>query len=239
MSLLRKFLILVCCFLLLWFIGPWYLLLSGQVKTGRDWRTASRSETKVLAPYHIGKQAAVILLDANAFNWRGMFSTHSWLAVKKQGQERYTIYQVLGWNKYRNKPIVDVSHGQPDRLWFGDKPKVRDIMLGKRAEQFIPKIAKAVAGYPYSKTYVAFPGPNSNTFIAYVLQQVPALKFSMPYNALGRDFGFYFSTRHVNLWGLLGYHLEAHVFYINFMGLTAGFTTQPFAWIVPGMGRID
>jgi hypothetical protein len=225
-------------FLVLLFTGPFYLLFSGQVKTGRDWRTASRAPANLLALKPIGDKAAIILFSAPAFNWRGMFSTHTWLAVKEQKQAEYTIYQVVGWNQYRGKPIVDITHGVPDRQWYGLNPNIEAMLIGDNARSFIPRIKKAVYDYRYAHTYHAWPGPNSNTFVAYVLAQVPTLKFVMPYNALGRDYGWQWNIHSLKIGGVLGYHISSRAIAVNFLGLTLGVSFKPFGLIVPGVGLL-
>jgi uncharacterized protein DUF3750 len=52
----------------------------------------------------------------------------------------------------------------------------------------IDKICAAVARYPYPHEYRAWPGPNSNTFTAYIARQVPELGLDLPSNAVGKDF---------------------------------------------------
>jgi len=39
--------------------------------------------------------------------------------------------------------------------------------------------------YPWPKTDHAFPGPNSNTFTAWVAKEVPSLKLDLPFSAIG------------------------------------------------------
>lgn len=232
-----KTLITLLIIIILFLLGPLYLLLSGQVHLNQNWQTANRSQTGLLKPYHLDKQAAVVLFSAKAFNWRGMFSTHTWLAVKTAEAKRYTIYQVFGWNAYRGLPPVDISHGQPDRYWFGYRPQIDGLIKGEKAQALIPAIEKAVKSYPYANRYVAWPGPNSNTFIQYVLNQVPQLNMQTPFNALGRDYQPRFSFSHISLWGLLGYQVQRHSFVINFLGLTVGVNSKPWAVIIPGVGQ--
>ncbi len=47
---------------------------------------------------------------------------------------------------------------------------------------------QAVASYPYPDTYTAWPGPNSNTFIAHLGREIPALRLTLPPLAIGKDF---------------------------------------------------
>ncbi len=54
----------------------------------------------------------------------------------------------------------------------------------------IPAIEQAVEDYRYSEVgdYRLWPGPNSNSFIAAILREVPGMNATMPPNAIGRDF---------------------------------------------------
>ena len=49
------------------------------------------------------------------------------------------------------------------------------------------QIEAAVAAYPYPHSYRAWPGPNSNTFTAFVARRVPELGLDLPPTAIGKD----------------------------------------------------
>ncbi len=49
-------------------------------------------------------------------------------------------------------------------------------------------ISKARLHYPYSEKYRMWPGPNSNTFIAWALAQVSGHNFVLPFNAFGKGY---------------------------------------------------
>ena len=42
--------------------------------------------------------------------------------------------------------------------------------------------------YPYPNEYKVWPGPNSNTFMAYIGRQVPELHMDLPATAIGKDY---------------------------------------------------
>ncbi|MCP4925636.1 MAG: DUF3750 domain-containing protein, partial [Gammaproteobacteria bacterium] len=46
----------------------------------------------------------------------------------------------------------------------------------------------AARAYPWKHSYKAFPGPNSNTFTAWVAQEVPQLDLDLPWSAIGSGF---------------------------------------------------
>jgi hypothetical protein len=52
----------------------------------------------------------------------------------------------------------------------------------------IDEINKAAHAYPWKTTYSVFPGPNSNTFTAWIAKQVPELELSLPFTAIGSGY---------------------------------------------------
>jgi hypothetical protein len=50
-------------------------------------------------------------------------------------------------------------------------------LRGETAASAIPRIQAAIAAYPFpsSGAYRAWPGPNSNSFVAHVASQVPEI----------------------------------------------------------------
>src|SRR5262245_9175397 len=88
---------------------------------------------------------------------------------------------------------------EPDGRWFGDVPRVLTDVRGAEAAALIPKVEATIAGYAYNNLgdYRAWPGPNSNTFIATLLRAVPELGITLPSNAVGKDFRAYLYRLHV------------------------------------------
>jgi len=41
--------------------------------------------------------------------------------------------------------------------------------------------------YPYPDKYTMLPGPNSNSFIQWILLEVPEIGFSLPMKAIGKS----------------------------------------------------
>src|SRR5690606_26101660 len=76
----------------------------------------------------------------------------------------------------------------PDRLWYGNQPQLLLDLRGEKAAELLPEVLDAVASYPYPDSYTMWPGPNSNTFVAYVGRQVPALRLTLPVTAIGKDY---------------------------------------------------
>jgi hypothetical protein len=154
-----------------------------------DWRSASR-EPAGIAPVPSEQQDAVIqFYAADAFSWRGWFAVHTWIAVKEQNAEEYTVYEVVGWRVNRALPaLYAYQTATPDRFWYGSEPDLLLSITGDKAAQLIPKIVEAVGRYPWSNEYSLFPGPNSNTFPAWIGLEVPELGLDLPFSAIGSGY---------------------------------------------------
>jgi hypothetical protein len=227
---------------------PFYAVLSGQAPLGRDYRTADRSSAGIAPPPETTPEAVVQVYAARALNWRGIFGVHTWIATKPQNATEYTIHHVIGWRWYRNLPVVVSAPGTPDGRWFGNEPELLGELRGEAAAQAIPKILKAVAGYPYPDEYRLWPGPNSNTFTAYVGRQVPELRLDLPATAIGKDYpinGSMFDRTpsgtgyQLSMLGLLGLSLARDEgIELNLLGLSFGIDVARPALKLPFIGRL-
>lgn len=154
-----------------------------------DWRTASREPAGIAPdPFRVS-DAVIEVYAADAFSWRGWFAVHTWLAVKEKGDNQYTVYEVVGWRLKRGlPPLREYRTETPDRYWYGAKPEKLLSIQGVRAETLIPKIHQLVQEYPWPNEYQVFPGPNSNTFPAWVALKLPELELELPMSAIGRGY---------------------------------------------------
>lgn len=155
----------------------------------KDWRTESREPAGLSANPNEAPQAIIEVYAADAFSWRGWFAVHTWMVIKPKNAEQYTLYEVVGWRVNRGLPALrKIATKTPDRYWYGSKPEKLLYIDGEEAEKLIPQVLAAIERYPYSNEYTLFPGPNSNTFPAWVGVQVPALGLEMPFNAIGSGY---------------------------------------------------
>ncbi len=118
---------------------------------------------------------------------RGRFAIHTWISVKAKNAAEYTRYQVIGWRQRRGLPVVSISKGNPDGHWFGAEPVLLLERRGTEAEGLIDAVHAAALSYPYAEEYVMWPGPNSNSFIAWIGLEVPALGLDLPTKAIGKS----------------------------------------------------
>ena len=167
-------------------------LLSGVLLAGcglnKDWRTARRDSAGIAPNPSDTTEPVVLVFGADAWGWRGWFAIHTWIATKGAGEDFYTVYDVVGWRSYRQKSVMRIARDIPDRYWYGEKPRVLKYHQGDGAEHLIDAIDRAARAYPWQETYKAFPGPNSNTFVAWVAKQVPELELKLPLSAIGKGY---------------------------------------------------
>jgi len=154
-----------------------------------DWRTASRESAGIAVDPAEFNNAVIEFYAADAFSWRGWFAVHTWIAVKPKNAQEYTVYEVVGWRVRRGQPaLIEYQTKTPDRYWYGSKPEKVLYITGEKAERLIPKMQAAISKYPYADEYTLFPGPNSNTFPAWVGLQVPELELDLPFSAIGSGY---------------------------------------------------
>jgi len=155
---------------------------------GKDWRTANRESAGIAPDPAVTQEAVLQVYGAKAWGWRGWFAIHTWIAAKRTGETAYTVYDVVGWRENHGHPVLRIARDIPDRYWFGERPRVLLDQRGKGVDDLIDKVDKAARAYPWKTTYTVFPGPNSNTFTAWIAKQVPALDLSLPFSAIGSGY---------------------------------------------------
>ncbi len=177
-----------------------------------------------------------------------MLGVHSWIAVKPTGAPAYTRYEVIGWGVDRGLPAIRVNRTGPDNYWFGSRPDRLVDLRGLGVDEIIAKIEAAVAAYPNPDAYRTWPGPNSNTFIAFIGRQVPELRLHLPPTAIGKDYlpGGALLARspsgsggQLSILGVVGVlAAREEGFELNVLGLTLGVDARIPALKLPGLGRV-
>jgi hypothetical protein len=193
------------------------------------------------------RDAVIQVYAARTVGWRGFFAVHTWISVKRRDAESYTRYEVIGWGVGSGAPAIRVNRSGADNYWFGDRPELLVDVRGEAAEPLIARVEAAVASYPYPMSYRTWPGPNSNTFTAWVGRSVPELRLKLPPTAIGKDFlpssladttpsgtGVQFS-----LFGLTGLAVGwEEGIEVNLLTLNFGVEVKPPALKLPIVGRI-
>jgi hypothetical protein len=239
---------LIAMFVLL-IAGPLLTLAFGKVSLRGDWSTATHRPAGFAPDPAQHAEAVVQVYAGRTFGWRGAFSVHTWLAAKPKDATRYTRYEVIGWYARMGRSAISVSSMRPaDAEWFGAAPELVRDLRGADAETVIAKLDAATAAYPYASRYSAWPGPNSNTFIAHLGREIPELRLAMPSNAVGKDYVPLVQALErapsgtgyqVSLYGLLGAlaALDEGI-ELNVLGMVVGLDVRNPALKLPGIGRV-
>ncbi len=193
-------------------------------------------------------ESIIQIYSARTRGTKKALAVHTWIATKRHGADHYKVSQILGWRLRRRGTALVSEPGIPDKSWYGNVPTLLVDLRGSEAEVIIDKIDLAINNYPWSNQYTLWPGPNSNTFIAWLGLEIPELKLDLPSTAIGKDWrpinhtiGYSASGSGIqaSLFGLLG----ASIGYeegleVNILGLSIELDIFDLAIELPGFGRI-
>lgn len=221
------------------------LLLAGGCASSGDWRTASRAPVGLAPDPATTPEPVIQVYGARTWGWRGAFGVHTWVAVKPANAKRWRVYEVIGWKLRWSDDVVSVSDRAPDGRWYGSAPELYADKRGAGVDDMIRRIDDAARSYPYAREYRLWPGPNSNTFTAWLTRAVPELDVDLPGTAIGKDYlggklvGKPPSGQGVelSLAGLLGFTASrVEGIELNVLGLSFG--VGPSGLKLPFVGRI-
>src|SRR4051812_701643 len=160
----------------------------GACTSAADWRSASREPMGMAPDPATTPEAVVQVYGARTYGWKGAFGVHTWVAVKPTRAKSWKVYEVIGWRlRYSDSALV-ISNRAPDARWYGSEPELYADKRGEGVDALIERIDKAAAEYPYANEYGLWPGPNSNTFTAWLTRAVPELEVDLPGTAIGKDY---------------------------------------------------
>lgn len=207
-----------------------------------SWRAVDWGPSGVLPAATATPDATVHILAARTGGAKGAVSVHSWIVLKRAGDTAWTRHEVVGWGT----PVRQNAYA-PDANWYSNAPEIIGTLTGPEAATAIPQIEAAIAAYPWADGYTIFPGPNSNTFVAHILRQVPDLDITLPPHAVGRDWlGPGLQTArsasgdvHLSAGGLAGLSLGPRTgLELHLLGQTFGLDLRDPALKLPAIGRV-
>src|SRR3954469_26077421 len=218
---------------------------AGATVIAQDWRNASREPVGLAPDPALVKEAVVQVYGARAVGAKGVFGVHTWFAVKPTNAKNWSIYEVIGWRLRWAESVVVVRTREPDGRWCGAEPELYAEKRGEGVDELIKRIDKAAHEYPYANEYTIWPGPNSNTFTAWIARAVPELGVDLPATAIGKDYigGSFFSRAPsgtgvqfsvAGLFGVAAGPVEG--FELNLLGLNFGVSGSGVK--LPLVGRV-
>jgi hypothetical protein len=210
-----------------------------------NWEEANWGTSGVLPVASTERPATVIILASRTGRWKGIFAEHMSIVLKPESAAHWTRYDVVGWGNPVRKDAF-----APDAFWYGNAPRIIYRLEGKKAADLIPAIEANVAAYPYQTkgSYHVWPGPNSNTFVSWVVRHTDGLDMELPPVAVGKDWlgwmgtapapsktGYSFSIAGV-IGGTLAWKegMELHL-----LGSTIGIDPDDLAIKLPALGKLS
>lgn len=233
-------------FVLLYLLPIGASALRYRIGGGRDgWRVADRSSAGLLPDAAAHPDAVVRVFAARTVRWRGIVAMHCWIVLKAAGDAAYSRYDYTAWGE-----PIRVNGFVADGRWFGQVPDLVYAADGPAAAAMVPRMQAAIEGYAWRRLgdYRAWPGPNSNTFVAAVLDAVPGLDVALPPLAIGKDYPYDGRWLRVTSSGTgvrlsLGGYSGVTVGWVegielNIIGGVVGVDVRRPAIKLPGLGRI-
>jgi hypothetical protein len=116
----------------------------------------------------------------------GPIAVHCWFVVfDEEGCHRWEVWQTKNAGGFCIGHVhCDLKH--PDAGVGGGPFRVAAEWEGDEARR-IAEVFKKIQNYPYCERYRYWPGPNSNTFVAWVLRKA-GIQHALDWRAIGRYF---------------------------------------------------
>jgi hypothetical protein len=211
-----------------------------------SWRTAEWGSSRLLPEAADVPDPRVMILAARTGRWKSIFAEHMSIVLKAQGANEWTRYDVVGWGT-----PVRRNGWAADAFWYGNRPYIVAEISGAEAKALIPRVEAAIAAYPYAARgdYTVWPGPNSNSFVAWVVRNTDGFSAELPPVAVGKDYlgeglrmaraasgsGVVFSAG-----GFLGLTLAwEEGLEINLLGTAIGIDPNDLAVKLPSLGKLS
>lgn len=142
-----------------------------------------------------------VTLCATSMPWPLSFAEHLWFVTEHGGvATRIEVWAPL-WVKGETTVLENAlppfegfrtsflhSIKNPRRRSQVRRLAVYEGGQGSVAAQLSRVLRTAKTRYPYRYRYRLWPGPNSNTFVAWVLAQVPEVNVTLPRQAVGKSY---------------------------------------------------
>lgn len=115
----------------------------------------------------------------------GFIALHYWyVVIKSQQQDRWEIWQKPSLTReswgHLHKNLMPVNSGVGNGASW-----LETSWQGDLAQQLATIIESSPATYPYNQCYRYFPGPNSNTYVQWILKQVDS-NYRLSFKGIGK-----------------------------------------------------
>ncbi len=190
-----------------------------------------------------GDAPAVLLLTTRLGGPMKRIARHPWLALRGAGEPEWEKWEVLAGG---HDTVQRHTSSQPLAPAFGDGVRLHGVWRGGEAQRMIDCVRREGPRYPDRYTYWVWPGPNSNTFIDWVMRRC-GIHANLPSTSVGKDHRGWVGASWTT--GGTGFQIETPLvgfrlgltegIAIHLFGLELGVDLWPPAIILPvGEGRL-
>jgi hypothetical protein len=146
--------------------------------------------------YLIDKDKYQVFLFKSMACFPFLFAVHPWFVLNKEGElsrwevgfsRKYKTEKSWGY-LYKNRLSLFLgSESLPFIYKFFNKGELVGSVEGEIAQKMIDLIYDSPHTYTYSNKYRLW-GPNSNTYVKWIIDNFPESGLKLPSNAYGKDF---------------------------------------------------
>lgn len=130
-------------------------------------------------PFHVARHPWIVTVSPDG--------VHRWEIIHKQvgNKERFGYL----YKNYYNAPTQGLKKSQKS-LSFWDSELVGYIEgeNNSLAQEMVAFINASSKTYIHKDKYVLYPGPNSNTYVQWVLDHFPESQIKLPWNCIGKKY---------------------------------------------------
>ncbi len=150
-------------------------------------------------PNWIGEEEYQVLFLTSPLPFPLHFAVHPWVLVMNGPNiTRWEVWQRKNQNNPNCFGHVYCNYFPPlmgiRKSHFTNKPhpvKIIGSIKGNqqsKAHEVVQFITENAPNYSFKNTYHYYPGPNSNTFIQWILSEFPEIEIVLPSSAIGKRF---------------------------------------------------
>lgn len=118
----------------------------------------------------------------------GVLAVHYWFVVEEGGERhRWEVWQSADAGG-RSAGHLHQDLKAPEADVGGGPSRVEAEWRGDEATRIAAVLSRCASDYPFCGRYFAWPGPNSNTFVAWVLARA-GIEHRLGWRGHGRNYG--------------------------------------------------
>ena len=144
----------------------------------------------------VDKEDHQVFLFSSKANFPAFFAKHYWFVSNKGGElKRWEVSYKK--NKYHEFGYIwtyqhSFSKALHKYIWdkrvHWEKSEIKEIINGNKARNLIRVLEKSLEDYPFKEKYSFYPGPNSNTFVQWVIDKFPELNIKLSWDSFGKNY---------------------------------------------------